>query len=239
MVETLITASPEFMARLPAEEQREYFMRAVRFIQEEVGEDNVFAATVHMDEKTPHMHICFTPITPDGKLFAKIVLGNQKKLSEWQTKFHEYMSSRWNELERGVSAIESHRKHIPVWLYKKAQRLDTQVQEVKQALSDISFLNAGKKRDEALSTLAKWLPEAEKFTAQAKSTQVYIKKLELDNLSLERKLRAKDEKINEAWDKAYQFKKVADRQQRLPDKIPKEVLEQIAGVKAKTQERRR
>lgn len=60
-------------------------MRAVRFIQEEIGEDNVFAATVHMDEKTPHMHICFTPITPDGKLSAKIVLGNQKKLSDWQT----------------------------------------------------------------------------------------------------------------------------------------------------------
>ncbi|MFZ5974219.1 MAG: plasmid recombination protein [Bacillota bacterium] len=226
-------------ALLLYQKQREYFMRAVRFIQEEVGEDNVFAATVHMDEKTPHMHICFTPITPDRKLSAKTVLGNQKKLSEWQTKFHEYMSSRWNELERGVSAIESHRMHVPVWLYKKAQRLDTQFQEVQQALSDITFLNAGKKRDEAITLLKKWIPEAERFTAQAKNTQGYINKLELDNLSLKGELRAKDEKINEAWDKAYQFKKVADRQQRLLDKVPKEVFERIEGVKAKTQERRR
>lgn len=149
------------------------------------------------------------------------------------------MSSRWNELERGVSAIDSHRKHVPVWLYKKAQRLDTQFQEVQQALSDITFLNAGKKRDEAIAILKKWIPEAERFSAQAKSTQGYIKKLEFNNMSLQGELRAKDEKINEAWDKAYEFKKVADQQQRLLDKVPKEVLEQIGSAKTKKQERRR
>ena len=132
MVDALITASPDFMASLPAGEQREFFERATQFIQREVGEDNVFAATVHMDEKTPHMHICFVPITPEGKLSAKTVLGNQVKLSEWQTKFHEHMSESWNELERGVSAMETHRKHIPVWLYKKAQRMDMEFDKVRR-----------------------------------------------------------------------------------------------------------
>jgi len=51
----------------------------MKFIKEEVGEQNIFAATVHMDEKTPHMHICFTPITVDDKLSAKTILGNQQK----------------------------------------------------------------------------------------------------------------------------------------------------------------
>ena len=27
-------------------------------------------AVVHMDEKTPHLHLCFTPITEDGRLSA-------------------------------------------------------------------------------------------------------------------------------------------------------------------------
>ena len=27
------------------------------YCREEVGEDNVFAATIHMDERNPHMHV--------------------------------------------------------------------------------------------------------------------------------------------------------------------------------------
>ena len=84
MVETLITASPEFMNRLPPEEQKAYFTRALDFIAERVGKGNILSAIVHMDEKTPYMHLCFVPVTPEGKLSAKYFLGNQKKLSEWQ-----------------------------------------------------------------------------------------------------------------------------------------------------------
>jgi len=55
MVETLITASPEFMAALTPPDQREYFNRAFEFIAAKIGKDNIIAAVVHMDEKTPHM----------------------------------------------------------------------------------------------------------------------------------------------------------------------------------------
>ena len=96
MVETLITASPEFMNQLPPEEQKAYFQTALDFISERVGKQNILSAVVHMDERTPHMHLCFVPITPDNKLSAKAILGNQKSLSEWQTAYHERMSSRWN-----------------------------------------------------------------------------------------------------------------------------------------------
>lgn len=93
MVETLTTASPEFMNSLPPEEQKAYFAMALDFIAERVGKQNILSAVVHMDEKTPHMHLCFVPITPEGKLSAKYFLGNQKSLSEWQTAYHERMSS--------------------------------------------------------------------------------------------------------------------------------------------------
>ena len=117
MVETLITASPEFMNQLPPEEQKAYFQTALDFISERVGKQNILSAVVHMDERTPHMHLCFVPITPDNKLSAKAILGNQKSLSEWQTAYHERMSSRWNQLERGQSSMETKRKHVPTWLY--------------------------------------------------------------------------------------------------------------------------
>lgn len=107
LVETLITASPDFMNKLSEKEKREYFERATEFIKQEVGEDRIISAVVHMDESTPHMHLAFCPINKDGKLSAKSILGNQKSLSEWQTRFYECMHERWNELERGKSAQET------------------------------------------------------------------------------------------------------------------------------------
>ena len=50
MVETLITASPEFMNSLPPEEQKAYFQTALDFISEHVGKKNILSAVVHMRE---------------------------------------------------------------------------------------------------------------------------------------------------------------------------------------------
>ena len=233
IVETLITASPEFMSALPVKEQREYFERALSFIQKEVGEDNVFTATVHMDERNPHMHICFVPITPEKRLSAKTMLGNQKKLSEWQIKYHEHMSERWSELERGVSAMESHRKHIPVWQYKKAQRLDKQAGKIKTALKDINVFNAGKKCDEALEALVDWLPQAKRFTLQVKSTQNYIDQLSDTNSVFARKLKEKEEKFSELSMEAAYMRHTLKSQRRLIDSVPPEVLEEIKRKKGR------
>ena len=134
MVETLITASPEFLAGLSLQEQREYFTRAVNFMADKIGSRNIISAVVHMDERTPHMHLSFCPITEDGRLSAKEILGNQKKLSQWQTDFHECMVDRWPQLQRGESAMVTGRKHIPLYLYKMGQHLDKQYEEIVKAL---------------------------------------------------------------------------------------------------------
>ena len=69
-VDTLVTVSPEF-AKAHEAEMPEYFRRAFDFLKERVGEENIISAVVHMDEKTPHMHLCFVPLTADGRLSAK------------------------------------------------------------------------------------------------------------------------------------------------------------------------
>lgn len=238
MIEALITASPEFMTARSSAEQREYFERALAFIRKEMGEENVFTATVHMDERNPHMHICTVPLTPDKRLSAKTIMGNQKKLSEWQTKFHGHMSARWNELERGASAMETHRKHIPVWLYKKAQRLDIQAEKIKQSLEDITMFNAGKKREDALKALEMWLPEAERFTAQVKGTQDYINQLVDTSSTLYQRLSEKEEQYTELSMEAAYMRRSLKEQQRLLDKIPREVMEELKRAK-KTREMER
>ena len=234
MVETLITASPEFMNSLPPTEQKEYFTMALNFIAERVGKQNILSAVVHMDEKTPHMHLCFVPITPDNKLSAKAILGNQKSLSEWQTAYHERMSARWNQLERGQSSMETKRKHIPTWLFKAATRLDKQYDEIVKALSDINAFNAGKKRDKALELVAAWLPEVEKFSKEIRKQTAYIESLKAQigqEADYAERMRdgkyAEELKVREANKKIFELQRTNEQMGRLLKKIPPEVLEEI------------
>ena len=234
MVETLITASPEFMNQLPPEEQKAYFTMALDFISERVGEKNILSAVVHMDERTPHMHLCFVPITPDNKLSAKSILGNQKSLSEWQTAYHERMSSRCNQLERGQSSMETKRKHVPTWLYKLGGRLDKQYEEIVSALSDINAFNAGKKRDKALELIAAWLPNVEKFSKEISKQSAYIDRLK-EQIGQESDYagRMRDEKyeqelkVQKANQKIFELQRTNEQMGRLLKKIPPDVLEEL------------
>ena len=105
-VDTLVTVSPEF-AREHTAEMPEYFTRAFNFLKERVGEENIFSAVVHMDERTPRLHLCFVPLTKDKRLSAKEILGNKKAMIQWQDDFYACMSERWPELERVAPAVET------------------------------------------------------------------------------------------------------------------------------------
>ena len=234
LVETLITASPEFMHSLSTAEQRAYFAAALDFISERVGKQNIISAVVHMDETTPHMHLCFVPITKEGKLSAKTMLGNQKSLSEWQTAYHAHMSARWPELERGESSMITRRKHIPTWLFKLGGRLDKQHDEIVKALSDINAFNAGKKRDRALALLSTWLPDMERFSREIQKQSDYINSLKqrvsqseqyADHLRDGRY--AEELKVQEANKRIFELQRTNQQLERLVKLIPPEVLEEL------------
>ncbi len=57
MQDWLIGSSQEFFDELSESEIRRYFETAVEFFAEKFGRENIRFATVHMDEKTPHMHM--------------------------------------------------------------------------------------------------------------------------------------------------------------------------------------
>lgn len=118
VVEALVTASPEFFKNKKQAEIKEYFTYALDFIKERQAEKTIISAVVHMDEKTPHMHLCFVPLTEDGRLSAKDTVGNRKELTWWQDEFWKHMVKKYPELERGESASETGREHIPPRIYK-------------------------------------------------------------------------------------------------------------------------
>ena len=78
VVEALVTASPEFFKDKKKAEIKAYFQEALDFIQQHQNPRTIISAVVHMDEKTPHMHLCFVPLTKDKRLSAKEIVGNKK-----------------------------------------------------------------------------------------------------------------------------------------------------------------
>lgn len=95
VVEALITATPEFFKGKKRAEIKEFFSEALEFIKQNRAPETIISAVVHLDEKNPHMHLCFVPLTEDKRLSAKEILGNKKKLTQWQDKEQE---DEWRRL---------------------------------------------------------------------------------------------------------------------------------------------
>ena len=229
-VDTLVTVSPEF-AKAHEPEMPEYFNRAFDFLKERVGEENIISAVVHMDEKTPHLHLCFVPLTKDKRLSAKEILGNKKSMIRWQDDFYACMAERWPELERGTPAVETKRRHLTPQWYKKVTAMDAKLEKLETALNGINVLNAGKKREEAVETFKQLLPEVESFQAEIqRMQQAVLQSLSMQRCSAEENEALKDELTVERHKSAEQRVKLAvleernKRVEKLLKQLPPELL---------------
>ena len=226
-VDTLITASPEFFKGKPPKEIQAFFQRAADFLIQRVGRENIVSAVVHMDERTPHIHLTFVPLTKGNRLCAKEILGKRASLSRWQDDFHAYMVEKYPDLERGESALKTGRKHIPTRLFKQAVSLSKQTKAIEAALDGITPQNAGRKKEEALALLKKWFPQMENFSGQLKKYKVTIADLLEENKKLE--ARAKAGESGKLKDRMERAKLESDLHniQRLVERIPPDVLAEL------------
>lgn len=118
-IDGVITSDSLFFLGKPDEDIKRFFEDSKEFLVEEYGEENVLYATVHMDEKTPHMHFGVVPITEDGRLSAKEILGNKKAMTEFQDRFNQYVNDKGYRLERGTPKHKTERKHQEVEQFKE------------------------------------------------------------------------------------------------------------------------
>ena len=226
-VDTLITASPEFFKGKSSKEVQAFFQRAGDFLIDRVGRQNIISAVVHMDEKTPHLHLTFVPLTEDNRLCAKEILGNRANLTKWQDDFFAYMAEKYPDLERGESASKTGRKHIPTRLFKQAVNLSRQAKQIEKVLNEIGTFNSGKKKEEALALLNKWFPQMENFSGQLKKYQVTIDDLLEVNSRLEARAKASENgKMKDTLERAKLESELHDMQ-RVMSRIPPDVLEQL------------
>ena len=193
VVEALVTASPEFFKGKKKSEVKAYFQEALDFIQQHQNPRTIISAVVHMDEKTPHMHLCFVPLTADGRLSAKEIVGNKKKLTQWQDGFWEHMVRKYPDLERGESASKTGRDHIPPRLFKEAVHLNRIKEQIRAILNDTNPFNKKAKLDELEALLGKYVPGTEALRTKLRKYDKAYKALSDENSALEAELQtAKD-----------------------------------------------
>lgn len=109
-LDTLYTASSEFFQGKTNGENDTFFRDCLKFHERHFG--HIISAVIHYDETTPHLHVISVPLTQDGRLSARDVIGNKAKMSKAQDEFFEQVGKGYG-LERGVQMDgQEKKKHI-------------------------------------------------------------------------------------------------------------------------------
>ena len=234
VVEALVTASPEFFKGKKKGEIKAYFQEALDFIREHQDPKTIISAVVHMDEKTPQMHLCFVPLTADKRLSAKEIVGNKKKLTQWQDRFWEHMVKKYPDLERGESAGETGRDHIPPRVFKEAVHLNRMKEQILKLMTDTNLLNKKSKMEELEALLDKYVPATEALRTKLRKYDKAYKALSDENSALEAELQtAKDASKEKIADRLKYGKTEQElcELHALIDNIPPEI---VAAYRRKT-----
>jgi len=137
--ELLVTSDRGFFDGLDEKEQKRFFEESYKLFAERYGERNIAYATVHNDEKTPHMHLGVVPMR-DGKLQGKNVF-NRQELQWIQDEFPKYLQKKGFDLQRGEKG--SDREHLTTQEFKakilkdEIKTLEESIKDKKSRLSDL------------------------------------------------------------------------------------------------------
>lgn len=160
--EFLFTSDEKFFKDKNREEIQEWANESLDFVKNEVGisEDNILHAVVHMDEKTPHLHIVAVPLVNkyDGRskkeiwqISRKHFIPGKEDLSLLQDKYFEKMKAKGYDLERGIAARETERKHLTTQEFKKqeigkeVETLERDRQKLREDVQELSKVVQGTK----------------------------------------------------------------------------------------------
>lgn len=146
-LDTLYTASPTFFEGKTQKQTEDFFRDCLQFHQRQFG--HIISAVIHYDETTPHLHVVSVPLTADGRLSAREIVGNKQNLSRLQDEFFEQVGRGYG-LERGTrSDGQEKRKHISAQ-EKRMQELEQQVSDLSERverLTEQTELTAAEYRD--------------------------------------------------------------------------------------------
>ncbi len=204
MCQMIFTSDQAFFDKIGEQETKRYFDECYKFIcsYKNLGEQNVIAAVVHLDEGAPHMHLMFIPVVhtkdKDGKEIDKICARDfwkgRDSYRKLQDAYFNHVKSKGFDLERGMFVEDTGRKHYTIEEYKQITNYENTkkvLNDIKLELpdvpdiADIKVNRLSKKRDDII---------LEKII---KPKDDLIKELYKDNLSLHKELSKQSKVSNE------------------------------------------
>lgn len=147
--EFLMSASPDYFEGKSPEEIEEWGKASLDFVSKKIGieEKNILHAVVHMDEKTPHLHVVAVPLVKkyDGRRKEEVLaisrrhfIKTREDMAKVQTDYVDFMNERGFDLERGME--KSGAKHLEVARYK----VKATSEELDQVTAELQKANAAK-----------------------------------------------------------------------------------------------
>ena len=129
--ELLFTSDKEFFKDMTREEIVNWANCCMDFVYEDIGYEKwqVLNTTIHLDEKTPHLHCVVVPLIKKfdkrsnkdkWTISKKHYMKDKNYLSTLQDKYHERMINNGYDLDRGIK--NSDNEHIDIKQYKKITR---------------------------------------------------------------------------------------------------------------------
>lgn len=133
-LDTIYTASKEFFQLHDSQTIDEFFRDCLDYHRQRYG--HVVSAIVHYDEDTPHMHVLSVPLTRDGRLSAREIVGGRAQMAHAQDEFFTVVGQQYG-LQRGVHMDGPEKKrHISAQQHR-LQELQAQVQHEEKQLQQL------------------------------------------------------------------------------------------------------
>ena len=149
--ELLFTSDKDFFKSMTRDEIIKWAECCMDFVYEDIGYDKwqILNATIHMDEKTPHLHCVVVPLIKKfdkrnnqekWTISKKQYMKDKNYLSTLQDKYHERMINNGYDLDRGIK--NSDNEHIDIKQYKKITRklnleLDSKNKKLSNAMEEL------------------------------------------------------------------------------------------------------
>ena len=196
------------------------------FVCREFGEENVASFIVHLDETGPHAHCVFVPLTADGRLCSKEILGGKNKFEAKQhmRDLHTRLAevNRKYGLERGDDIQVTGARHRSTAeynrdLHRENARLETLIDDNREQLRQLEDeIRKSERRVNGLTTMIANLERLEtelndeiaRLESDIENGVGDISELHRRIAELEKQLESTGQKLADKRDKL----KLADRQ---------------------------
>ena len=220
MCEFIITSDKGFFESIGEEETKRYFQTAYKFVANynNLGEDFIVSAKVHLDESTPHLHIVFIPVVhkkdKNGNEISKIACSEYWKgkdsYKKLQDSFYSYMTKSGFNLERGN---KEENEHIPIEKLKKITNYEVQEMfketthyEQEKTTNDIKII-----RDDYKRIINKFNTLANRYTRIKNMVDIIMNKAEKvqeENFELRQenqRLKIENSRLKDYIDKTFEY----------------------------------